>query len=166
MTEKFDYLSSNMSDYLSDEELELLIADVEQNELVVAPPDMLEEILELVRENETDTVAVPDAEKNTGNRKTAHSVKTVTNIREFRRYCFKVCASVAAAVVLVLVLPTMSENSAGDMSEQERFIKESRYATKEEALNDQGYLMEKLGGTNIFSKEREIGIFNGKREDE
>lgn len=143
MTEKFDYLFNNVSGYMSDEELELLIADVEQNELVAAPPDMLEGILECVRESE----------------------KSVTNIREFRRYCFKVCASVAAAVVLVFVLPFMSENSMGNTSSQERFVKESRYATKEEALNDQSYLMEKLGGTNIFSKEREIGIFNGEMED-
>lgn len=166
MTEKYDYLFNNISDYMSDEDLELLIADVEQNELVAAPPDLLEEILERVREGEEDAVTVSDAQKTTSNRKTADSAKSVTNIYEFRRYCFKVCASVAAAVVLVFVLPTMSENSMANTSGQERFMKESRYATKEEALNDQSYLMEKLGGTNIFSKEREIGIFNGKMEDE
>lgn len=32
--------------YLSDEELEQLIADIEQKELVVAPPDLMEDILE------------------------------------------------------------------------------------------------------------------------
>lgn len=164
MTEKFDYLSNNISDYMSDEELELLIADIEQNELVAAPPDMLEEILERVWESEED--AVSDAENTTSNRETAYSVKSFTNIREFRRYCFKVCASVAAAVILVFALPVMSENFVTNTTEQEPFIRESRYATKEEALNDQSYLMEKFGGTNIFSKDREIGIFNGKREEE
>lgn len=157
MTEKFDYMS--------DEELELLIAHVEQNELVAAPPDMLEGILERVRESKIDAETVSDVKNASDKPDVLQSAKSVTNIREFRRYCFKVCASVAAAVVLVFVLPFMSENSMGNTSIQERFVKESRYATKEEALNDQSYLMEKLGGTNIFSKEREIGIFNGEMED-
>lgn len=133
--------------YMSDEELELLIADVEQNELVAAPPDMLEKILEHIEE---DGASVPQ------------DVKSGNNLREFRKYCFKVCASVAAAVILIFALPEISDNPTMQESEQERFIMESRYATKEEALNDQGYFTDKFGGTNIFSGDRELGIFTRK----
>ncbi len=126
--------------YLSDEELELLIADVEQKELVLAPPDMLEEILKRV-----DLVTKPKS-----------------NIREFRMYCLKVCASVAAAVILVFALPSMSENLTLQEPERECSGKESRFATREEFLNNQGYFTEKFGGTNIFSGERELGIFTGR----
>lgn len=133
--------------YLSDEELELLIVDVEQNELVAAPPDMLEEILGHIEEFGSGAV---------------QNVKSVNKIQEFRRYCFRVCASVAAAVILIFVMPAISENPAIQESEQERHIMESRYATKEEALNNQGYFTEKFGGTNLFSGERELGIFTGR----
>lgn len=166
MTEKMNYISNNTSDYMSDEELELLITDVEQNELVAAPPDMLEKILDRIREGEEDAEMVSNVKNISSKQNTKQVIRPVTNIREFRRYCFKVCASVAAAIVLVFALPVISENSLTNTTRQEPFIKESRYATKEEALNDQSYLVDKLGNTNIFSKEHEIGIFNGKREDE
>ena len=120
--------------------MELLIADVEQKELVLAPPDMLEEILKQV-----DLV-----------------VKPKSNIREFRMYCLKVCASVAVAVIFVFALPSISENLTLQEPERECSIKESKFATREEFLNNQGYFTEKFGGTNIFSGERELGIFTGR----
>ena len=80
MTEKFDYMS--------DEELELLIAHVEQNELVAAPPDMLEGILERVRESKIDAETVSDVKNASDKPDVLQSAKSVTNIREFRRYCF------------------------------------------------------------------------------
>lgn len=140
--------------YLSDEELELLIADVEQNELVMAPPDLLEEILEHIAETEIDIE--PDGEA------LKQSPKPTNNIREFRRYCFRICASVAAAVFLVFAMPAASDNMTTHVPEQKDFAMESKYATKEEALNDESLLMQKLGSINIFDSGREWGIFNGK----
>ena len=70
-------------EYLSDLELEQLIRDVEQNELVGAPPDLAEQIL--------------------------HRVKMPDKKREFRRYCIRVMTSVAAAIAVVFLLPEVSD---------------------------------------------------------
>ena len=72
MTEKVNYISGA--------ELEQLIARIEQEELVAAPPDLMENILESVG----------------------------TKKKEFRMYCFRVITSVAAAVALVFLLPGLT----------------------------------------------------------
>lgn len=67
--------------YISDDELERLISQVEQEELVAAPPDLMESILEAV----------------------------VNRKKEFHAYCFRVITSVAAAVALVFLLPELTK---------------------------------------------------------
>lgn len=134
--------------YLTDEELELMIADVEQNDLVMAPPDLLEGILERINETE------PHTETDDGK-----LVKSVSNIREFRRYCFRVCASVAATIAFIFVLPAMSDNWATNLPEQDEYVMEQKYATKEDALIDRNYLSQKFEGNKIFGGNQEIGIF-------
>ncbi|MBR5508529.1 MAG: hypothetical protein IKV59_00595 [Lachnospiraceae bacterium] len=71
-------------DYLSDLELEWLIRDVEQSELVGAPPDLAEQIW--------------------------YRIKTPDKKREFRRYCVRVMTSVAAAIAVVFLLPEVSDS--------------------------------------------------------
>lgn len=86
--------------YISDDELEQLICRVEQEELVTAPPDMMESILEAVEQEEKaepQPVAVSRG-KNLAARK-----------KEFRAYCFRVVTSVAAAIALVFLLPDLTE---------------------------------------------------------
>ena len=68
--------------YISDDELERLINQVEQEELVAAPPDLMESILEAAGK---------------------------TKKKEFTVYCFRVITSVAAAVVLVFLLPELTK---------------------------------------------------------
>lgn len=68
--------------YISDEELERLINQVEQEELVAAPPDLMESILEAAGK---------------------------TKKKEFTAYCFRVITSVAAAVALVFLLPELTK---------------------------------------------------------
>lgn len=65
--------------YISDEELEQLIYQVEQDELVTAPPDL------------------------------AKSIVAAACKKEFYAYCFRVVTSVAAAVALVFLLPEMTD---------------------------------------------------------
>ncbi len=91
MTEKLNYIS--------DKDLERLILQVEQKELVAAPPDLMENILEAAeladgQESlpEAKVVAMPAARK-----------------KEFRAYCFRVITSVAAAVALVFLLPDLTD---------------------------------------------------------
>lgn len=72
--------------YISDEELEQLICQVEQTELVAAPPDLTENIL-----------------------KAAGLTQKASKKKEFYAYCFRVITSVAAAVALIFLLPEMTE---------------------------------------------------------
>ena len=77
--------------YISDEELERLINQVEQEELVAAPPDLMERILEA--ERETSPLIYCEAARK----------------KEFYAYCFRVITSVAAAVALVFLLPELTD---------------------------------------------------------
>jgi len=135
---------SEHNTYLTDEELEQLIADVEANEMVSAPPDMMEEIL-------AGIVMKPGAKK-----------------KEFQLYCFRVITSVAAAILLLFMLPGISElqlklsevmeESKGNEVWQEEQLT-PRYATKEEALNDRGILSATFGSNNLFGEDRDWNIF-------
>lgn len=119
-------------EYLSDEELERLIQEVEEKDLIPAPPELSDGVMGRL-----------EAEQG---RK-----------QEFRGYCFRVVTSMAAAVALVFLLPELMRGLPVRMPDR----REPVYATKEEALNDRGILTETLGGTNLFSGEDPIGIFGG-----
>lgn len=141
--------------YLSDEELEQLIADVEQNELVAAPPDLMENILAETEAMYQSNEQASEAESN------AQEVNR-NNVREFRRYCFRVATSAAAAVAIVFTLPAFLNAHVPDAPAGQDIFAPAKYATKEEALNDTGILMQIFGGTNIFDNEDKFNIFNGR----
>ena len=67
-----------LDSYLSDEELNAMICEIESGDLVMAPPGIKENVL----------------------RKVANKKK------EFVTYCFRVVLSAAAAIVLMFLLPT------------------------------------------------------------
>ena len=129
-------------EYLTDAELECLIRETEQTELVPAPPDMQELILE-VWEREQDKVL------------------------EFKRFRFQVLTTVAAAVLLVFWLPKLEnlpkqESKFGTLLakyEYYEYMTQDRYESKEEALNDSGMLENILGGVNIFADNRRFNLF-------
>lgn len=92
--------------YLSKEELDLLISDIEEHDLVQAPPDLLNQILYTIEESipfENNTSLL---EKDSLQRK-----KTI----EFRKYCLQVITSVAAAIVLVFLLPTSMQMQKSEL---------------------------------------------------
>ena len=88
--------------YISDDELEQLICQVEESELVAAPPDLMERILEAAGfAGEQEEVVEQPAP--------AISVQSYhIKKKEFYAYCFRVITSVAAAVALVFLLPELS----------------------------------------------------------
>ena len=79
--------------YLSDEELEAFITDIEENDLVLAPPELLNQILHTIELSESCIKPITSFEM--------QRKKTI----EFRKYCLQVITSVAAAIVLVFLLP-------------------------------------------------------------
>lgn len=133
-------------EYLTDTDLESIILELEQGELVPAPPDMLIEILETL-EQET-------SEQETQKRK--------EKIIAYKRYRFQVLATVAAAVLAVFILPkfTNPQQQKKDFVEHKyEFEVQSRYETKEEALKDRGLLEKVLGGVNIFADNSRFNLF-------
>lgn len=122
-------------EYLTDTELEDLIRSVEQKELLPAPPDLKEQILGTLGEE---------------------------NIIAFKRYRFRVLTTVAAAVLVIFLLPGFESSQQHRPLQQHRpreEVRQSRYATKEEALNDNGIINTLLGGVNIFADNSKFNLF-------
>lgn len=146
--------------YISDEELEQLICQVEQEELVTAPPDLMENILGAAGLAPKIVEVKPETSKK----------------KEFYAYCFRVITSVAAAVALTFLLPHMTdwvgEKTASefiktaygqDIPEYEKVVapvpsKEEVVAvkttpSKEEVLNDIGMVERFIRNTDWFNKD-------------
>ena len=149
---------SEHNTYLTDEELNQLISDVEVSEMVSAPPDMLEEILTRL----DGEFRIP------GNIKERISEVNPRDKRakekEFRMYCFRVIGSVAAAIMLLFVMPKAGEINL-KLSEvmQENTMDGKvqvtpRYATKEDALNNRS-LWTEVFGNKLFDGEYRFGNF-------
>lgn len=135
--------------YLTDDELEQLIADVEVNDLIAAPPGLYEEILTRVEDiSKEETLHIEKTVPITRNKK-----------REYRRYCFQVITSMAAAIAIVFLLPVMRENQNLEVPKGQKIFGASVYETKQEALEDTGLLMEAFGGFNIFKETDQFRIF-------
>lgn len=151
--------------YLTDEELERLIADVEEHDLVSAPPELLKEILTKI-EACADTKTGMDANGSAGDMtvKKSQAVKENGKKRDFQLYCFRVISSVAAAIMLLFTLPKVSETvlKTSEAVREETVYEPQislRYETKEEALNDRGILAETFGKSNIFDNDFDWNIF-------
>ncbi len=137
------------TEYLTDAELEQLIADIEAYELVTAPPDLCEDILARIEGKSEETIShveMPIAM--TRNKK-----------REYRRYCFQVITSMAAAIAIVFLLPNLRENQNLEVPREQKLFGTSVYETKQEALSDTGILVETFGGFHIFNQTDRFQIF-------
>ena len=135
-------------EYLTDEELESLIQEIEQNEIVSPPPDLQDQILEVLAQE----VEALD-ERNARDK-----------IIEYKRFRFRVMTTVAAAVLAVFLLPRLESLQQQEIEvvkpiAKYEFAMENRYKTKEEALNDSGMLENMLGGVNIFADNSRWTLF-------
>jgi len=146
---------SGSSEYLTDAELESMILELEQHDIVPAPPDLQEQILEALEKEmpSRETVELKSSEDRSRQEK----------IRVFRRFRFQVLTSVAATVLVVLLLPKF-EDFLKPLQKQvytkkQEYVMQSRYETKEEALNDSGMLETLLGGVNIFADNNRFNLF-------
>ncbi len=89
--------------YLSDEELENLIVDIEENDLVSAPPELLNQVLSVIEDSKQyiqNTIPFDVQRK-----------KTI----EFRKYCFQVITSVAAVIVFIFLFPTSTQMQKSEL---------------------------------------------------
>ena len=132
--------------YLSDEELDLLIFEIEQNELVSTPPGFADEILTRIGKQQEQENILLLAKEN----------KRI----EFRRYCLRVITSVAAAVALVFFMPEAEMAEARSIPEREAVV--GKVITREKALDDTGMITKiwnelnmKIGGLSNETEKKE-----------
>ncbi len=132
------------NEYLSEEELKMLISEVEQNDMVAAPPDITESIL---------TIVVEDKRK------------------EFWNYCFWVWTFVAAAIVMVFLLPKLrsfkqmqesrQEPKWSDAtSRQESVLAEWKESNSDMDVDNRIIFNELFSGSNIFGNEDRFNLFS------
>lgn len=82
-------------DYLSEKELLKLISDIENEDIVKAPPDILENILSQVQAEGTDRPPASEQKE----------ISLIERRRYFIKYCLRTALSAAAAIALTFSLP-------------------------------------------------------------
>lgn len=142
--------------YLTDEELEQLILEVEENELVAAPPGLLQKILADVDASEDSNVVKDVSGMQEDNSRQRIQEK---KRKEFRTYCFRVLTSVAAAILIIFALPSLMDAQLPDVPTRQDIIVPKEYPTKEEVLREDSILQKAFGGNHIFNNDSELNIF-------
>ena len=116
--------------YLSDEELESLVADIETHDLVQAPPDLLNQILHKIDESNSSLIFAES--------KNSSSYMQRNKTIEFRKYCFQVITSIAAAIILIFLLPTsmIQKAEAPFLPSKDIILAKQTVKTKSDVLKD------------------------------
>lgn len=156
------------SEYLTDEELELLISETE-DDLVPAPPEMADRIADIIwKEAWVKESGVAEETRS----KTAQNKKTGKR-REFAAYCFRVAMSVAAAIAFMCIVPNLPgfdeysvEPEVQEYADKEAYLKENgseprqevytTYPTREDVLNDKSLMQRLFDGEKIFDSNLEV----------
>lgn len=150
--------------YLSDEELERLIAEAEAD-LMPAPPELADNIRDLIQNSASDIKEKRSEPKEIP--KTAAIKKNKQ--KEFAAYCFRVSMAVAASVAFIFIMPylpgfDMSTGEAESYTDINRWepepLSEEQLAeyealrncpTREEVLNETNLIEKVFGENGIFT---------------
>ena len=135
-------------EYLTDAELDSLIREIEQHEMVPSSPDLQEQILAAL---DQDAKAMEEQ-------------KAREKIIDYKKYRFRVMTTVAAAVLVVFLLPSLEglqqqKTELTRLPKKHEVVMKNRYETKEEALYDSRMLENMLGGVNIFADNNRWNLF-------
>ncbi len=138
------------NEYLTDEELEALISEVEADEIVPAPPGVAESICRAVFNEvcaEGDYVGIPTEEGKSEQPDPSPKHEVKKNIRkaDFAGYCIRVVISAAAAIAFIFITPYLPEfgTTGGEEPatyiDRETYLEENQreYPTREEVLNEE-----------------------------
>lgn len=124
--------------YLSEEQLQSLMAEVEEQELVQAPGDLLSGVLWKLEE------AKP-AEPLRAERKAIPKGKAM----EFRRYCIRVVTSAAAAIALIFALPGLNNLRREEAIARQAVMTRQKMKSPKE-LHEERRLMKKIGDSRLI----------------
>ncbi|MBO4457146.1 MAG: hypothetical protein J5802_05465 [Butyrivibrio sp.] len=128
-------------EYLSDEELQKLISDIELGDMAEAPVHLEEKVLRAI-----------DSSKGTGNKERIRKKKIV----EYRMYRMKVALTVAAAIIVMFLVP-YSPVTDKFISMREEHVSQNINSEREDA-SDKFYAEE-------FSEKKLCTIISQKREE-
>ena len=149
--------------YLSDEELEKLILDVEEEKLILAPPDLLENILSSVDDFEEKISFEPSRieieDTITEISKPPEIIDFNQKKSEFRKYCFRVVSSMAAAIALLILMPGISGIQEREIPSKASVVSE-KVRTREEVTGDsKKSIMKTINKSHLFSDMWKFDIF-------
>lgn len=150
-------------EYLTDEELEKLISDVETEGLTMAPPDLMDDVMEKIcsAEDLKQDSPLVDSYLEPTNGEVDKPPKVINfeqRRKEYRRYCIRVMSSVAAAIAFVfLYLGGMDVQTEIIPSKESVMMQEVQ--TREEMLQQDDRLTSKLYDSHRFSELWQFGIF-------
>lgn len=149
--------------YLSDEELEKLILDVEEEKLILAPPDLLENILSSVDDFEEKISFEPSRieieDTITEISKPPEIIDFNQKKSEFRKYCFRVVSSMAAAIALLILIPGIIGVQESEIPSKASVVSE-KVRTREEAIgSSKKSIMKTINKSHLFSDMWKFDIF-------
>ena len=124
--------------YLSDEQLQSLMAEVEERELVQAPGDILSGVLRKLEEKEPTEPLVAD-----------QKVMPKGKVIEFRRYCIRVVTSAVAAIALIFALPGLSNAQREEDITKQAVIAHQKEKSRKE-LRKEERLTKKIGDSRLI----------------
>ena len=139
--------------YPSEEELEALIANIEEHDLVQAPPNLLNQILYTIDDS------IPFENNTSLLEKDLFYIQRRKTI-EFRKYCLQVITSVAAAIVLVLLLPTsmqMQKYELPSIPSKDIILAKQMVKTKSDVVEN--HSREKTKTEHIFNDIEWFNVF-------
>jgi len=143
------------NEYLSDEQLNNLICEVEECAMVTAPPDMLECILAKVEDMASEPATSLNATELEGEQR---EINRPPKIIEFRKYCFKVVSAAAVAILILGVVPTLLSYRPNTIPSKEEVRAEKQHRLYNADNNRR--LFSRLQKENYFSNNHEIGLFD------
>lgn len=142
------------SSYLTDDELEHLIAEIEAGDLHPAPPGLLDRILEqadAVKDGmpvDSKSSAEPVGTPGRRAKQSREPVGTAGRRAYFRRYCLRVATSVAAAIALLFLLPQTLDR----LPDPESFpVKNERTVYSREEIRDENRITRTLRDSHFLT---------------
>ncbi|MBE5870522.1 MAG: hypothetical protein E7294_04590 [Lachnospiraceae bacterium] len=154
--------------YLADEELNRLIREVEAGDMAVPPPDMAQNILKRLEEEEKQNQRTTKGSKE----KDVVRYQQIRGQKEYRSYCIRVVTSVAAAILLLFTVPqlwsytsTVNKDSVifgisrTETEDKEHDSMDTRKKT--EAGVPKSSLFGKIGAAHYLSDTESDSIFRG-----
>lgn len=149
--------------YLSEEELEKLISDVEEEKLLSAPPGILEGVLSSIgdsgKNDSSESIRTETKDRITEIQRPPETVDFTKKKTEFRRYCFRVISSMAAAIALLVFMPGISGIPKNEIPSKASVLSEGVKPREEVVGNSEKSIIKTINESKVFSNLWNFDIF-------